>query len=84
MRSIFNAIRSTGFRRGPNRVLAGIAGGIAEGIGINVWLARLLLLLSFLLPVIGPGLYLLVWALTPWSDGSIPVERALMGRHDAA
>ncbi|WP_150460393.1 PspC domain-containing protein [Nesterenkonia ebinurensis] len=77
MNSFFDAIRRIGFRRGPQRLLGGIAGGIAEGLGINVWLARLLVLLSFLLPVVGVGLYVLVWILTPWQDGSIPLERAL-------
>lgn len=77
MKSFFNAIRSLGFRRGPQRLLGGIAGGIAQGLGINVWLTRLLVLLAFLLPVVGIGLYILVWALTPWQDGSIPLERVL-------
>ncbi|WP_120004966.1 PspC domain-containing protein [Nesterenkonia muleiensis] len=77
MKRFFDSIRSLGFRRGPRRLLGGIAGGIAEGLGINVWLTRLLVLLSFLLPVVGVGLYFLVWALTPWQDESIPLERAL-------
>lgn len=28
------------FRRGPSRLLAGIAGGIAKSTGLNVWLVR--------------------------------------------
>jgi phage shock protein PspC (stress-responsive transcriptional regulator) len=36
---------------------------------------RFLLLLSFLLPFVGIGLYLVVWILTPWQDGRIPLER---------
>lgn len=77
MNSIFNSIRGFGFRRGPQRLLGGIAGGIADRIGINVWLTRLLILLLFLLPVIGWILYIVVWILTPWQDGSIPLERLL-------
>lgn len=80
MNSVFNAIRGIGFRRGPERLLGGIAGGIAAGMRVNVWLVRLLLLIAFLLPVIGVGLYVVVWALTPWQDGSIPLERALDSR----
>lgn len=80
MERFFNVIRSSGFRRGPDRLLAGLAGSIAHRLGVNVWLVRLLVLISFLLPIIGLGLYLLLWALTPWQDGSIPLERVLNGQ----
>ncbi|MBO0594848.1 PspC domain-containing protein [Nesterenkonia sp. E16_7] len=80
MGRFFDFIRSLGFRRGPGRVVAGIGGSLAEKFGLNVWLVRLLILLSFLLPVLGLGAYLLVWALTPWQDGRIPLERALENR----
>lgn len=80
MESFFNLIRNTGFRRGPQRLAAGIAGSIAQSLSVNVWLVRLVVLLSFLLPVIGPGLYLLLWVLTPWQDGSIPLERVISGQ----
>jgi phage shock protein PspC (stress-responsive transcriptional regulator) len=46
---------------------------------MNVWLVRLLVLISFLLPFVGVLLYLVVWFLTPWQDGSIPLERLLGG-----
>lgn len=81
MSALFNGIRGIGFRRGPQRLLGGIAGGISAGMQVNVWLVRLLLLVAFLLPVVGVGLYLVVWALTPWQDGSIPLERALDSRN---
>lgn len=77
MASIFDSIRATGFRRGPQRILGGIGGGIAAKTGINVFVVRIALLLLSLLPVIGWGLYLGVWALTPNQSGSIPVERWL-------
>ena len=79
MENFFNAVRGISFRRGPQRLLGGIGGGLAELLGINVWLAQLLVLLSFLLPVLSWGLYALVWVLTPWQDGTIPLERALGG-----
>src|SRR5699024_7148379 len=82
MTSFFTSIRRIGFRRGPQRLLDGIAGSIAAGTGLNVWLVRLLILLSFLLPVVSWLLYVLVWILTPWQDGSIPLERALGSRSD--
>ncbi len=77
MTKIFDGIRGLGFRRGPRRLLAGIGGGLADRFGINVWLVRLLILVSFALPVAGFGLYLLLWVLIPWQDGSIPLERVL-------
>lgn len=79
MNSLFESIRRLGFRRGPKRILGGIAGGLASLTGINVWLVRILVLLSFLLPVLGVGAYLVVWLITPWQDGSIPLERAVSG-----
>lgn len=71
---------STGLRRGPRRIFAGIGGGIAEKLGLNVWVARLLILVSFLLPVLGIGAYLVVWILTPWQDGRIPLEQVFGSR----
>lgn len=77
MASVFDSIRSSGFRRGPDRLLAGICGGIAAKIGLNVWIVRIVTFLLFLLPVVGLGLYLAIWVLTPNQSGSIPLERWL-------
>lgn len=79
---IFQSIRRSGFRRGPQRLVAGVGAGLGEKFGLNVWLVRVLVLLSFLLPGIGVGAYVVVWAVTPWQDGSIPLEQALGGRRD--
>lgn len=46
MANFFEFVRSAGNRRGPRRVIAGIGGGVAEKLGINVWVARLLILVS--------------------------------------
>lgn len=80
MNKIFDSLRSIGFQRGPRRVLAGVGGGLSQRFGLNVWLVRVLILVSFLLPVLGVGAYVVVWVLTPWQDGSIPLERVLGGR----
>lgn len=77
MTTVFQSIRDIGFRRGPRRLLAGIGGGLAEKFGLNVWLVRVLLLASFLLPVLGFGAYVVIWVLTPWQDGRIPLEQVL-------
>lgn len=75
--SVFDSIRSAGFRRGPDRLFAGICGGIARKVGLNPWLVRVLMLLLFALPVLGWGAYIAVWILTPNQSGSIPLERWL-------
>ncbi|MCI9888007.1 PspC domain-containing protein [Micrococcales bacterium 31B] len=80
MNPLFEAIRQSGFRRGPDRLVGGLAGGLAVKFGFDVWITRLLILIAFLLPVIGVGLYFVLWALTPWQDASIPLERALSNR----
>ena len=80
MNAFFNSIRRIKFRRGPQRLAGGIASGLAELLGANVWLVRLLVLISFLLPVVGVLLYIIVWILTPWQDESIPLERVLTNR----
>lgn len=77
MNSFFDSIRSLGFRRGPQRLVAGIGGGISRQFGVNVWLVRVLILLSFLLPVLGVAAYLIAWAILPWQDGSIPLQKSL-------
>lgn len=80
MNSIFSALRAIGFRRGPRRLVGGIGAGLADRFGVNVWLVRALVLASFLLPVLGVGAYFVIWLLTPWQDGSIPLERVLGDR----
>lgn len=82
MDAVFRTIRSLGFRRGPGRILGGICGGIAAATGWSVVGIRVVMLILFLLPVFGFGLYLLVWVLTPWRTGTIPLERFLDGWHD--
>lgn len=77
MSSFFDTIRSAGFRRGPQRIAGGLCSGIAARLGVNVTVVRVLVLLAFLLPFIGVGLYLALWALLPWQDGTIPLERLL-------
>lgn len=77
MSTFFDSIRRTGFRRGPQRLVGGVCGGVATRLGVSVVLVRLLLLLAFLLPGIGWVLYVALWALLPWQDGTIPLERFL-------
>ncbi|MET0589923.1 MAG: PspC domain-containing protein [Naasia sp.] len=78
--NIFDRIRNVGFRRGPARLVGGIAGGIAYRFNVNVWVVRVAILLAFLLPFVGWVAYVVVWILTPWQNGSIPVEKWIDSR----
>lgn len=84
MKPFFSFIRGLGFYRGPNRILGGIAGGIARHLGVSTGVVRLIMLILFLIPGIGVGTYLVVWILTPNSMGGIPLERFLDGYHGRA
>ena len=75
MRSFYDSIRRLDYRRGPDRLVGGICGGLAHAANTSVTLVRILVLISFLLPFIGVGAYVVVWILTPWQNGSIPLER---------
>lgn len=77
MENFFDSIRRIGYTRGPARILGGICGGIAAKTGIGVFWIRIAMLLLFLLPFIGFGLYVLAWLLLPWQDGTIPLERLI-------
>ncbi|GAA2945804.1 PspC domain-containing protein [Glutamicibacter bergerei] len=77
MDTFFNQIRSMPLRRGPARMVAGIAGGISEKFGWDVTLVRIGMLLSFLLPVIGIGAYIVAWLLIPAQDDSIVLQKML-------
>ncbi|WP_138414259.1 PspC domain-containing protein [Sinomonas gamaensis] len=84
MDSFFNAIRSTGLRRSQRRLLAGVLGGVAEKLGVDVAFVRIVFIVLCFLP--GPAIlaYLVAWALIPDPNGSIILEKALGGpRGDA-
>lgn len=80
MDKIFDAIRRTGFRRGPSRLVGGVCGGIAQQLGWNVTLVRVIVLVLLLLPVLSWIAYAVVWVLLPWQDGSIPLEQLFGGQ----
>ncbi|GAA0192447.1 PspC domain-containing protein [Glutamicibacter creatinolyticus] len=77
MDKFFNSLRSMPLRRGPARMAGGVAGGIADKFGWDVSLVRIAMLLSFLLPVIGIGAYIVAWLLIPAQDGSIILQKWL-------
>lgn len=77
MDSFFNSLRSIPFRRGPKRLVAGIAGGISDKFGWDVTLVRIALLLSFLLPVLGIGAYVVAWLIIPAQDDTIALQKLI-------
>ncbi len=77
MQPVYDALRSIPFRRGPERWLGGVCGGIAAKFGLNPLLVRILMMLAFLLPVVGWVTYFVAWLILPWQDDSIPLENIL-------
>ncbi|QOR72166.1 PspC domain-containing protein [Ruania alkalisoli] len=77
MTRFFDAIRNFGYRRGPDRLVGGLCGGLAAQANVSVVLVRVLMVIAFLLPGVGLIAYLIAWILTPWQSGSIPLERFL-------
>ncbi|HXF03280.1 MAG TPA: PspC domain-containing protein [Arthrobacter sp.] len=77
METFYRALRSSPIRRGPDRWVAGICGGIAAKFGWDVTWVRIATLLIFLFPGIGVGTYLVLWLLLPKYDGSIALENLL-------
>lgn len=77
MESVYKSLRAIRFRRGPKRLVGGIAGGIARATGWDVSIVRIAVLLSFLLPFIGIPLYLVLWLILPFHDDTIALERII-------
>lgn len=79
----FDTLRRSPVRRGPDRIVGGICGGIAARFGWNPTAVRVITLALFLVPGIGLGTYLIVWLLLPRFDGSIVLERLFSDRPSA-
>ncbi|WP_336854516.1 PspC domain-containing protein [Sinomonas albida] len=82
MDSFFDSIRSTGLRRGPQRLLGGVLGGLADRLDVDVMFVRVIFIVLCFLP--GPAVlaYLIAWTLIPDQSGAIILEKLLGGpRH---
>ena len=75
MDKFFDVLRSSPIKRARGGWLAGICAGIAQKFGWDVSLVRIVVLLSFLLPFIGVGTYLVAWLLLPTTDGTILLQK---------
>ncbi|MFJ3956121.1 PspC domain-containing protein [Arthrobacter sp. NPDC090010] len=81
MEKFFSVIRSLGLKRGPERWLGGVCGGIGAKFGVDVAWVRIGYLIFCLLP--GPAfvIYLALWFLLPDSkDDRIILQGFLQNR----
>lgn len=77
MDKFFDVLRASPIKRARGGWVAGICAGIAQKFGWDVSLVRIAVLLSFLLPFIGLGTYLVAWLLLPKTDGTIVLQKLL-------
>ena len=80
MDKFFDTIRGFGLKRGPQRWLGGVCGGIAAKLKIDVAYVRIAYLLLSLLP--GPAFvaYVVAWLLLPDQRNAIVLESFLSKR----
>lgn len=74
MEKFFSVLRSSPVKRRKGW-LGGVCAGIAATYGWDVSLVRIAVLLSFLLPFVGIGTYVVAWLLLPKQDGTILLQR---------
>ncbi len=53
--------------RDPDKMIGGVASGLAHHLGLDVALVRLAFVFAFLTVGVGPLLYLIAWVLVPMS-----------------
>ncbi|MET3809452.1 PspC domain-containing protein [Arthrobacter sp. UYEF3] len=80
MEKFFSIVRGLGLKRGPQRWLGGVCGGIAAKLNVDVAYVRIAFLLFALLP--GPAFvfYLAAWLLLPDQRTAIIAESLLARR----
>jgi phage shock protein C len=80
MDKFFSTVRGLGLKRGPQRWLGGVCGGIAAKLNVDVAFVRIAFLLFALLP--GPAfvVYLAAWLLLPDQRNAIVLESWLANR----
>lgn len=66
--SFFRWVRESGVERTNNRVIAGVCGAIAQELGWNVTLVRVLMIVAAFLGGFGAILYGIAWAILPDAD----------------
>lgn len=77
MEKFYSIVRGLGLKRGPQRWLGGVCGGIAEKFNVDVAYVRIGFLLFCLLPGPAVVLYLAAWVILPNQNGTIALESFL-------
>jgi len=80
MDKFFSIVRGLGLKRGPQRWLGGVCGGIAARLNVDAAYVRIAFLLLSLLP--GPAFvfYLAAWLVLPDQRNAIVLESFLRNR----
>lgn len=80
MDKFFSTVRGLGLKRGPQRWLGGVCGGIAAKMNVDVAFVRIAFLLLALLP--GPAFvfYLAAWLVLPDQRNAILLQTFLQNR----
>ncbi|MCU1531275.1 MAG: phage shock protein PspC [Arthrobacter sp.] len=80
MDKFFSIVRGLGLKRGPQRWMGGVCGGIGAKLNVDAAYVRIAFLLLSLLP--GPALvfYLVAWLLLPDQRNAIILESFLRNR----
>lgn len=82
MDKFFGALRSIGIRRRThNKWIAGVCSGLADRLGIDPVIVRVVLVILTMLGGAGVAIYLVAWALLPNDRDEIPAQRALRDGH---
>jgi phage shock protein C len=80
MDKFFSTVRGLGLKRGPQRWLGGVCGGIAAKLNVDVAYVRIAFLLLGLLPGPAVVVYLAAWLLLPDQRNAIALESFLEKR----
>jgi phage shock protein PspC (stress-responsive transcriptional regulator) len=80
MEKFYSIVRGLGLKRGPQRWLGGVCGGIADKFNVDVAYVRIGFLIFCLLP--GPAVvfYLAAWLILPNQSNVIALETFLEKR----
>jgi phage shock protein C len=80
MDKFFSTVRGLGLKRGPERWLGGVCGGISARLNVDVAFVRIAFLLLALLP--GPAFvfYLAAWLILPDQRNAIILQSFLDNR----
>ena len=77
MEKFFSIVRGFGLKRGPERWLGGVCGGLAAKLSVDVAFVRIAFLVFCLLPGPAVVLYLAAWLVLPDQRNSIPLQNFL-------